>query len=76
MSDHDVVANFNCKQGSSLSVGNRLAEYAASGIEDSWKPPGQIRERDRRREQRIEPLVLQQRDCGREATAMRPPWPV
>jgi hypothetical protein len=59
-----------------LSVGDGLAEYATSRFEDFWKALGQIREIDRRREQRIQPSVLQQRGCSGEAAAMRPPCPV
>jgi len=32
MGDHDVVANFDCEQGSSLRVAMGLAEYPASGV--------------------------------------------
>src|SRR5689334_15520438 len=59
-----------------LRVGNGLAEHATLRIENFWKSLGQIREIDRWREQRIEPLVLQQRNCSGEAAAMRPPCPV
>src|SRR6185369_13468197 len=44
MSDHDVVANFDGEQGSSLRIDDGLAEYPASSIENSRQSLGQIAE--------------------------------
>jgi hypothetical protein len=72
MGDHDVVANFDGEQGSSLRVDDGLAEYPASSIENSRQSLRQIAERNGWRQQCIEPWIVEQRDCGREAAAVRP----
>jgi hypothetical protein len=72
MSDHDVVANFDGEQGSSLRVDDGLAEYPASSVENSWQPLRQIAERNGWRQQCIEPWITEQRNRGRKAAAVRP----
>ena len=72
MSDHDVVANFDGEQGSSLRVDDGLAEYPASSVENSWQSLRQIAERNGWRQQCIEPWITEQRNRGREAAAVRP----
>ena len=72
MSDHDVVANFDGEQGSSLRIDDGLAEYAASGVENSRQSLRQIAKRNRRCQQCVEPWIAEQCDGGRETAAVRP----
>ena len=54
MGDHDVIANFNGEQGTSLSVSDGLAKYAAPGVKNIGQPLRQIVERNRRCQQGVE----------------------
>ncbi len=72
MSDHDVVANFDSEQGSSLRIDDGLAEYPATGVENSRQSIRQIAKRNRRRQQCIEPWITEQRNGGRETAAVGP----
>jgi hypothetical protein len=46
MCNHDVVANFDGEQGSSLRVDDGLAEYPASSVENFRQSFRQIAERN------------------------------
>ena len=72
MGDHDVIANFDSEQGSSLRVDDGLAEYPAFGVENSRQSLRQIAERNGGRQQCIEPWIIEQRDCGGKSAAVRP----
>src|SRR5665647_232959 len=63
-------------KGPPSGVGNELAEYAASGVENTGQPPRQILKRNRRRQQRVKPGIGEQSErCG-EPPPMRPARPV
>src|ERR1700694_777101 len=48
-------------KGPPLGVSDGLAEHAIAGIENIGEPPWQIRKRNRRRQQGVEPRIGQQR---------------
>jgi hypothetical protein len=72
MSDHDVVANLDGEQGGSLRINDGLTEYAGLGVENSRQLIRQIAKRNRRCQQCVEPLIVEQCDGGRETADARP----
>jgi hypothetical protein len=53
-----------------------LAEYPAFGVQDSRQALDQILKIYCRRQQRVEPRILEQSDCRGKTATVRPSWPV
>src|ERR1700687_1517772 len=63
-------------KGPPSGVGNGLAQYAASGVENIGQPPRQIVKRNRRRQQRVEPGIGEQSERRGEPPPVGPARPV
>jgi membrane glycosyltransferase len=85
MSDHDVIANFNCEQGSVLSrcrgvfavgISNQGTNRAVTLGENRWQARWKVIESDRRSGQRIEPRIQQKPERSGEPALRRPAGPM
>jgi hypothetical protein len=80
MGDHDMVADFYSEQASLvwqelLRIDDDLAQYPAAGRKNIGKPPRQLGEVNRARQQRIEPGIGKKGQGSGEPAAMGPSWP-